>query len=358
MLASEAVVPAWKPAVVLGTAALMLRLSALLCHLIALRARRVARTVSFAAAGVLLLTAFGGEPVAGLRGEPLIRRWALVATDPQAVAASWVLIPALTAGALGCLTLYVARGYVEAADDRARQNAELQEAIRRDSTGMESGTQWFHSGFASLPGPDRWTGEAALLFRGLAQQRRMLLAVGLEFTVEFLATIALLALAHHLAWIPLAFVLTAAIVTSPFTGIAMDIDHNHVWVAPVRPLRALLAATAVPAVTIALSAELLWLTLGIGDVFTAGVWLAGAVVLPLVAVVILLGGALGLALGGAGLLRIPLAFGFAAAGVAPLGALLVMPGPLGLAGAASLLLGLGAVAASVASRRLWPSRLA
>lgn len=354
-LTAEPLLPAWKPAVVVASVLLLLRLVALLCHLLALRARRLSRALVVAAAAVLLFAAFAGGSLAGIRGEPLIRNWLLTITEAAAVPASWVLVPAAAMAVLGCLALVAARGYAEPADDRARQNAELQASMRRDTTGLESGSQWFQSGLRSLSGPAGWTGEAALLFRGLAQQRRMLLNFGVEFVLELLATAVLLVLAADFAWIPLAFLLAVAATSSSFTGVALELDHHHVWAAPLRPVGIVLAASAVPAATLSLAAELLWLTLFVGGSLTTAVWITGVVVLPLLAAVIMLCGALGVAVSGRSVLRLPISLGFLVLGAAPLAALVVVPGWLGGMIAAVALAGFGTAATLAASRRIRPN---
>lgn len=135
----------------------------------------------------------------------------------------------------------------------------------------------------------------------------------------------------------------------------MELDHHHVWVAPLRPLVALLCATAVPAATVSAGAEVLWLTLLVGGVLGGGTWLAGAFLIPLVNVLVLLAGALGIAIGGRGVLRVPLSLGLAAAGVAPVAVLAFVPTPLAVAAVAVTLLGSATAAALAVSGRLWPS---
>lgn len=349
------VIPAWKVAVVLGTAVLVVRLVALLAHLSALRARVLTRVLVLVWAVAFAVATMAIAPTSSVWPAPVVRRWVLAVTDPEAVRAPWVLVPCAAVVLLAVIAVCTARGYIEPADDRARQNAELQVSMRRDTTGLETGANWFRSGMRSWSGTAFLAGERALLFRGVAQQRRMQLTFGVELAVELLATIALLVLAPHLAWLPLVFVLLITVLTSSFTGIAVELDHHHVWVAPLRPLVALLCATAVPAATVSAGAEVLWLTLLIGGVLGVGTWLAGALLIPLVSVVVLLAGGLGIAIGGRGVLRVPLSLGLAAAGIAPAAVLAFVPTPLVVAAVAVTLLGSATAGALAVTSRLWPS---
>jgi hypothetical protein len=353
--ASLPVISAWKVAVVLGGAVLAVRLVTLLAHLFALRARVLTRVLVLVWAVGLAAATVAGAPTSSARGEPVVRRWVRAVTDADAVEASWVLVPCVAVALLAMVAVGTARGYIEPANDRARQNAELQASMRRDTTGLETGANWFRSGLRSWSGTSRLTGERALLFRGVAQQRRMRLASSVELAVELLITIALLVLAPHLAWLPLAFVLLITVLTSSFTGIAVELDHHHIWVAPLRPLVALLCATAIPAATISASAEVLWLTLLVGGVLGGGTWLAGTLLIPLVSVVVLLAGAVGIAAGGRGVLRMPLSLGFAAAGIAPTAVLAFVPTAPAVGAVAVALIGLATAAALVVRGRLWPS---
>lgn len=354
-LVSLPVIPAWKVAVVLGGAVLAVRLVALLAHLFALHAPVLTRVFLLAWTVALAVATVSGAPTSSARGEPVVRRWVLAITNAEAVEAPWVLLPCLAVTLLAVVAVCTVRGYIESADDRARQNAELQVSMRRDTTGLETGANWFRSGLRSWSGTAFLAGERALLFRGVVQQRRMRLAFGLELAVELLITITLLVLTPHLAWLPLAFVLLITVMTSSFTGIAVELDHHHVWVAPLRPLVALWCATAVPAATVSAGAEALWLMLLVGGVLGAGTWLAGALLIPVVSVVVLLAGALGIAIGGRGVLRMPLSLGFAVAGIAPAAVLAFVPTAPVVGAVAVTLIGLATAAPFTVCGRLWPS---
>jgi len=347
--------PAWKVAVVVGGAALIVRVLGMLAHLSALRAPLLTRILALSWAAALAIVAVAGEQAARLTGEGVARRWVVAIIDSEVVEAGWILVPFFAIALLAVVVLCVARGYIEPADDRARQNAELQVSTRRDTTGLETGASWFRSGLRSWSGRAFLTGERALLFRGLAQQRRMQRMFGLELAVELLVMIVLLALAPEMAWLPLAFVLLTIVVTSSFSGIAVELDHHHVWMAPLRPLIALLCAIAVPAATVAASAEVLWFTLLLGGSLGGGTWLVGAVLIPCLGVVIFLAGALGIAIGGRGVLRIPLSVAFGAGGIAPVLFLVFVPTAPAVAAVAVALAGFATTAARVVRRRLWSS---
>ncbi|MGO1052814.1 hypothetical protein [Crossiella sp. CA198] len=347
----QPVLPAWKLGLVVGVVVLTVRLTGLLAHLAARHAAVLARLVVLGAGAGLAVTV--GEPE--LRGEVLVQRWLLALLDPASVEAGWVLWPVAVAALLAALTIWLARGYVEAADERARQNAELQVTLRTDSSGLEVGANWFQSGMRSWSGSPRWTAERAFLFRGLAQQRRMLPAFGLELGAELAITIVLLIFAPGLAWLPVALVLAITAVTGSFVGIAVELDHHHLWLAPLRRLPVLLCVTAAPAAMAGASAEILWLAVLLGGGVSGQFWLAGALVIPVVLVTVLMAGALAVTVGGRGLLRFPLSFGFTAVGLAPAIALLYWPGPLVLAAVAIAMLALAATAAVLVTRGLWTS---
>ncbi|MCK2242103.1 MULTISPECIES: hypothetical protein [unclassified Crossiella] len=348
-LMSQPVLPAWKLAFVVGVAVLTVRLIGLMAHLAARRATWITRGVVLVFAGALALTI--GEPV--LRGELVVQRWLLTLVEPAAVGAQWVVVPMAGVALLAAVVIWRARGYVEAADERARQNAELQVAMRRDTSGLETGSNWFQTGLRSWSGDARLTGERALLFRGAAQQRRMMPTFGLELGVELLITVALLVFAPGVAWLPVAFVLLITVVTSSFTGIAVELDHHHLWVAPLRPLPALLCVTAVPAAAAAIGAELPWLALLVGGAIGGGTWLTGALLIPMVITTVLTAGALAVSLGGRGVLRVPLSFGFTAIGLAPAGVLLFSRTPVTVLAVAITLLGVTIAGAVLTARTLW-----
>lgn len=92
--------------------------------------------------------------------------------------------------------------------------------------------------------------------RVLTHERR-LLRVNLASLVGGLAVIVLLLLAPRYAWLPAAVGGTGLLFNVMFEGLAVELDHLHLRLAPPRPLRSLVWAGAVPAARITAMVEVL-----------------------------------------------------------------------------------------------------
>jgi hypothetical protein len=273
----------WKVALAGALVGLALRLVSFGGHVAVVRARGAValRVVAVAWAGALVTAAAidlpGGDWLA-LRAalEPLLDG----VFDPAPLSA-----PGLLAGLAALVTaaatlLASARGVEEPAYAAARRLAETQEAMRTWRSGGQLTMARFRDGATSLRGWDALAGERALSFRALSQQRRLMLpsVVAFGFFLDLAVPAVLLATAPAFTWAWALLGLAGAGITSA-SMLAVEREHHHLRLAPLRPLPALLWLAAVPATHRVVSIELSWLPVLLMPGMTAGGWLAGALLI-------------------------------------------------------------------------------
>ena len=213
--------------------------------------------------------------------------------DPARLSVPWLLAGLAGLLAAAAALLRAARGVEEPAYAAARRLAEVQESMRRWRSGAQLTMARFREGATSLAGWDGLAGERALAFRALAQQRRLVLPsfIAFGFFLDLAVPLALVAVAPTYAWAWAAIGLAGAAVTGA-SMLAVELDHHHLRMAPVRPLPALVWLAGVPAAHRTLTIELAWLPMLLAPGTTIGVWLAGALLIGCMVALVEAAGAL------------------------------------------------------------------
>jgi hypothetical protein len=145
-------------------------------------------------------------------------------------------------------------------------------------------------------------------------------------------------------------------------GLAIERDHHHLRMAPVRPLPALLWLAAVPAAHRTVSIGLAWPLVLVAPGVTPGAWAAGAVLIPCLVALAEGAGAAAVAAADRKFIRAALKVGVAVGGLLPaavvLSASLWLGLPAFLAGvlAAALVLAAAAAGFAFTAHRIWPRR--
>lgn len=352
---------AWKVAVVAATVGLVLRITSYGAHLVAVRAHaRVPLRILAAVWALVLVSAsvtdFPGE--AWVQLLPMTQRLLAAGVDPGSVASSWLLAMLAAAVAVAALLIAIASGFQEAAEDTARQGEQAQETMRRSRSGQEMGAKAFRTGLPSLRARPAFAGERALCYRALAQERRILRQQVAQVVVGLAITGVLLVLWPRFAWAPAVYLLLGSVVSSSMAGLAIELDHYHLWLAPLRPIPTLLWVNAVPAVRTLVTLEVLWLPLMLADAIDSMVVITGVVLLPCVIVLSTAAGGLSATVAESVLARFTLPVALVAAGAAPAFALVVpvftaQKTPLLVLLAAALLLAASIPLFVLIQRRVW-----
>ena len=274
----------WKVALVGAVVGLAMRLISFGAHLLVVRAGAAVaiRGLALSWGGVLLLAALrdlpGGDWL-GLRS--VLERLVDVALQPAQHSATWLLV---ALGVLLAATLALvasARGFEERAQLVARQVAEAQEAQRGSLGRQELAATPLRRKLPSLAQADAFAGERALCFRGIAQLRRQILPsfVAFGLLLDVGAPLVLLELAPTFTW-AWALIVLAGAVAGGASQLAVELEHHHLRLAPLRPRRALLWLSAVRAAHRVVSIELAWLPILFAPGVTAEIWVAGALLGP------------------------------------------------------------------------------
>lgn len=350
---------AWKVALVAAAVGLVLRLVSFGGHILVVRARaHVALRVLAVAWGVgLLVTAVIDVPGGGWLGLRPLLGWLLagvLAPERLAPIALLILLTGLIAGT-GALVA-AARGFEERAEAAARQIAEAQETMRRSRSGQELAATQFRTGLTSLPGWQALAGERALCLRTLAQQRRMLRPTLVGLVAALGIAVALVAVAPAFTWVPAVLLLVLTAASGAGQCLAVELDHHHLLLAPLRPLPSLLWLGAVPVVSTAVQIELVWLPVLAAPVITTGAWGVGAVLIPCLVALAEASGSLAVVVADGPLARVALAF---ALGALPAATLVIAVVSLGapttlVALATVVLLAAAASWLALAARRIRP----
>jgi len=113
------------------------------------------------------------------------------------------------------------------------------------------------------------------------QLRRTMLPslVALGLLLDIGVPLVLLDVAPTFAWAWTAVVLVGA-VAGAGGQLAVELEHYHLRLAPLRPLPALLWLSAIPAVHRVVSTELAWLPVLFAPRVTTGIWATGVVLIP------------------------------------------------------------------------------
>ncbi|MEA2466982.1 MAG: hypothetical protein QOJ57_1108, partial [Thermoleophilaceae bacterium] len=262
------------------------------------------------------------------------------------------------------MTLIVtARGFEEPARVAARQIAEAQEQLRRARSGEQLTMASFRTRLPSLTGRTALAGERALAYRSFVQQRRMILPgmLVLGFALDVGVPALLLSVAPDFTWGWAALGIAGAWISGA-SMLAVELEHHHLRLAPLRPLPALLWLAAVPATHRAVSTELAWLLMLFVPGLSASVWLVGALLIP--CLVALVEGAGTVAVVAAdrllprALLRAALGLGGAIPAAALFGVAIALGVPAIVAGvvAAAALLAAAWSLFTFSARQIWPRR--
>ncbi len=356
---------AWKVALVGAAIGLVLRLTSFGGHILVVRARAALALRALAVAwGVgMLAGAVVGFPGSGWLGLRPLVGWLLVgAVRPERLSPVGLLM--LLAGLVAAAGTLVAaaRGYEERAETAARQIDEAQVTMRRSRSGQELMEKQFRTGQVSLPVWPVLAGERALCFRGMAQQRRLLRPNVISLVVGLTIALILLALAPDFTWAPAALLLVNSLASSGASqGLAVELDHYHLRLAPMRPLPALAWLGAVPVTVNVVQIEVVWLPVLAAPGVPTGVGVGGVVLIPCLVALAEAAGSLVVTVADGLLVRIALALALGTLGALPAAALAVAVVPLG---SSTLLVTLAAVALLTAAAslltwtayRVWPRR--
>ncbi|MEA2441385.1 MAG: hypothetical protein QOH76_2809 [Thermoleophilaceae bacterium] len=349
----------WKVALAGALVGLALRLLVFGGHMLSVRARAAVplRVVGVVWAAAML--AFGG--VVSLRPvcEPLLTG----VLRPSALSGAAVLIGLTALLVLTAALIASARGFEERAQAAARQIAEAQESLRRARSGEQLTMAAFRTRIPSLTGTSALAGERALGYRALVTQRRLILPSILAFglALDVVVPLVLLAEAPDFTWAWAAVGLVGAAMSAA-SMLAVELEHHHMRMAPLRPLPSLLWLAAVPAAHRILSTEVAWVPMLFVPGYPAGVWLVGAVLIPCFVALVEGGGALAVVLADRMLPRALIRLGLGVAGVVPTAAVLIVAASVGAPAVAVALLvaatslAIAATYFAFSARQIWPRR--
>ncbi|NBE93325.1 hypothetical protein FE391_15345 [Nonomuraea sp. KC401] len=284
---------AWQPAAACAVLLLLFGLVACVRHLLALGPApvRVSLRVAGAAWAVAMLISYASDlpAAAWVRLAPLVRGLAGLLFEPAPGSAPLLLAGLASLMCAVALLIAVADGYQEPADAAARERAGAQEVLRDSHSGQELGAERFRTGVASLRPRSALTGERAVFYRALAQERRVL-ADRLVMPVLLLAAVAgLMVVAPAYGWVPLLPAVPHLLGEHLVGGVAVERDHHFAQVTGMRTERVLIWANILPVARTAVALEVLWLPQIFSPVVEAPLWWAGVLLAPITAV--LVGGA-------------------------------------------------------------------
>jgi hypothetical protein len=186
-----------------------------------------------------------------------------------------------------------------------------------------------------------------------------ILAFGLALDVA--VPLVLLDVAPDFTWAWAATGLVGAALGSA-SMLAVELEHHHLCMAPLRPLPSLLWLAAVPAAHRVLSTEVAWVPMLFVPGYPAGVWLVGAVLIPCFVALVEGAGALAVVLADRTLPRALIRLGLGVAGVVPTAAVLVVAASVGAPAVAVALLvaatslAIAATYFAFSARQIWPRR--
>jgi hypothetical protein len=354
----------WKIALVAAAAGLALRLVSFGGHILVVRARAAValRAVAVTWGIGLVLAAVVDLPGGGWLGlRPVVRPLLAGVLQPSQLSGQRLLVVMAVLLVASVALVAAARGFEERARLAARHIAEAQEALRRFRSGQQLSLTQFRTGSGSLPGWSALAGERALFFRALAQQRRLTPPswVALGLLVDLGGALVLLSVAPAFTW-GWAAVCLAAAVWSGGSMLAIELDHYHVRIAPLRPLPALLCLAAVTAVQRIVSIELAWLVVLFAPGVTAGAWVTGVLLIPCLVALVEGAGALAVAVADRPLSRGALKVAIGTIGALPAiaaltaGAALGWPATVVAPLAAAALLALAWCCLARAANHIWP----
>jgi hypothetical protein len=357
----------WKVALAAAAAGLALRLVSFGGHLLVVRAGAALalRALAVAWGGAILAAAAldlpGGDALA-LR--PLLEPLVTGVLDPSRLSTPWLLaaLAVLLAAAGGVLA--AARGFEERAHLAARRLAEMQEALREWRSGHEPArVTESRGGVRSLPGWQALAGERALAFRTLARERHMVVPsiLGFGLMLDLGVPVALLVTVPSFGW---AWAVVGLLGAWMIGGaqLAIERDHHHLRMAPVRPLPALLWLAAVPAAHRTVSIELSWLLVWLAPGMSAGMWAAGVILIPCLVALAEGAGSVAVAVADRKPIRAALKAGIVVLGLLPAAAVLSVSLGLGASAALAGALAAPTVLAAACSgftftaHRAWPRR--
>ncbi|TDD24739.1 hypothetical protein [Nonomuraea diastatica] len=301
--------------------------------------------VAGAAWAVAMLISYASDlpAAAWVRLAPLVRALAGMLFEPAPGSAPLLLagLASLMCGA--ALLIAVADGYQEPADAAARERAGAQEVLRHSHSGQGLGAERFRTGVASLRRPSALTGERAVLYRALAQERRVL-ADRLVMPVLLLAAVAgLIVIAPAYGWVPLLPAVPHLLGEHLVAGVAVERDHHLARVTGMRMEWVLIWANILPAARTAVALEVLWLPQIFSPAVEAPMWWAGVLLAPITAVLIAGASELAGALTDPIAARFTIALALCGLGWTPCAILLALDAPLAMA----------VVSLSVAAAALW-----
>ncbi len=356
---------AWTAVLAGAIIALTVRLASFGSYIITIRARAGVALRALAALWALALIAAALIDVPGrewIELRPVTDRLAIAVLAPAAASTAWLLILLAAVLAAAALLTAMARGFEERAETAARQGARVHEEMRRTRSGQEVMAAQYRTGLRSLPAWPAFAGERALCYRVLTQDRRIIRASLATAGVLLAIALVLRVFAPGYVWAPAALtLLSAPTAAGAADGLAAELDHYHLRLAPLRPLPALLWVSVIPVARTSVIMEVLWLAVFAAPGIATGIWVAGAVLIPFVVVQAAAAGSLAIAAADGTVTRLGLGVGLAALGAAPAAILLVARGPLGTAVAliplaAATLLAVAALWFVLTSRRVWAPR--
>ncbi|MEO3798430.1 hypothetical protein [Nonomuraea sp. B1E8] len=281
---------AWQPAAACAVLLLLFGLVACVRHLLVLgpAVARVTLRIAGAVWAVAMLVSYASDlpAAAWVRLAPLVRGLAGLLFEPAPGSAPLLLtgLASLMCGA--ALLITMADGYQEPADAAARERAGAQEVLRHSHSGQELGAERFRTGVASLRRLPALTGERAVLYRALAQERRVLVD-RLVMPVLLLAAVAgLMVVAPAYGWVPLLPAVPHLLGEHLVGGLAVERDHHFARVTGMRMERVLIWANILPVARTAVALEVLWLPQILSPAVGATMWWAGVLLAPITAVLI------------------------------------------------------------------------
>lgn len=356
---------AWKAALAGAIIALALRFTSFASYILTIRLKAglVLRAVAGLWAIALIVVALVNVPGGNwIELRPVTDRLAIGLLEPAAASVPWLLAFLMALLLAGAVLSVAARGFEERAETAARQAAQAQETMRRTRSGQELMAAQYRSGLPSLPVWHSLSGERALFYRVLAQDRRIAGASLATLAVFMAIALVLRLFLPAYAWVPAALTLVSApTAAGAADGLAAELDHYHLRLVPFRPLPALLWVTIVPVVRTSIMVEILWLAAFAVPGLSLGAWIAGLVIIPFLVIQAATAGSLAIASAEGALSRIALGVGLSALGIIPAAALLdtssdLLPAALLVVVAALTLLAAAAFWLLLTPSRVWAAR--
>lgn len=355
--------PAWTLAVVAATGALAFRLASTAGHAVAVGLRARGRTAARVLAGAFVMAGLSTHvtdvpAVETATLVPVARLLVTAVLDPAASNPAALLALTTTLLVTAAALAARAKAVTEPAEAAARRADHAAAVLSRSRGGDGLNNDRLRSGIPSLTGHPVFAAERAAMFRAWAHERRTWRETVVLPVIALSVMTVLLLVSPSSAWIPAGMLVMNVLTTAVVDGAAVELDHQRLWTAPLRPTRVLAWANLVGFGRSALTLEAAWLLLLAGPQVDARIWAAGALLLACGCALAAAAGSLAAVVAARLTARLALAAGLIAAAALP-SAVLAVAGhgsvPAVLAGAAALVAAAGAMLAVAGAA--WTSRV-